>query len=275
MRACSDGCDGMLIVFTDLDGTLLDAETYSFEAAREALCAIRSARIPLVLSTSKTRAELRVISSSIGFADPWIAENGAVVSIPTGYFPFHLSSSWTDGDRYVIRFGCAYEETVGALRSASRKSDVPVMGFSDLNAAKIAELTGMPLPDAMRAKEREHDEPFLILGENRSEPLLKAIEALGKTWTRGGRFYHISDPIEKGTAVRFLRDQFQKVDADTRCIGLGDALNDVSLLAACDVRVILPSRFAEEMQRRLPTAVIAREPGPVGWNQAILAFMQR
>ena len=47
-----------LVIFTDLDGTLLDGNTYAFDAATEALDAARSHQIPVVLVSSKTRAEM-------------------------------------------------------------------------------------------------------------------------------------------------------------------------------------------------------------------------
>ena len=48
-----------LVIFTDLDGCLLDRETYSFEPAQAALRLIREKKIPLVLVSSKTRVESR------------------------------------------------------------------------------------------------------------------------------------------------------------------------------------------------------------------------
>jgi mannosyl-3-phosphoglycerate phosphatase len=263
----------MLIIFTDLDGTLLDRESYSFQPALDALLAVRSSNIPLVLSTSKTQSELRVIRDSIGCGDLWIAENGAIVSIPAGYFPFSISRLKREDGRDVFRLGCPYEETVAALRQASLESGVPVCAFSDLEPAQIAEIAGMPLADAARAKEREHDEPFLVTDEQRAGPLLHKIGELGKTWTRGGRFYHISDAIDKGKAARFLCDQFRRIDPGLRTLGLGDALNDVALLQACDMQVILRSPFVAEMQRLLPDASVTKEPGPAGWNQAVLAML--
>ncbi|MFQ5696467.1 MAG: mannosyl-3-phosphoglycerate phosphatase, partial [Terriglobia bacterium] len=47
-----------LIVFTDLDATLLDHQTYSWAAAEPALRRLRLLGIPLVFCTSKTRAEV-------------------------------------------------------------------------------------------------------------------------------------------------------------------------------------------------------------------------
>ena len=49
-----------IIVFTDLDGTLLHPRTYSFEAAMPALKLIKEKDVPLILCSSKTRAEIEV-----------------------------------------------------------------------------------------------------------------------------------------------------------------------------------------------------------------------
>ena len=76
-----------LVVFSDLDGTLLDHETYGFEAARPALEALRARRIPLVLASSKTAAEIAPLRARLGFSGcPAIVENGAGV-LPGGAMP--------------------------------------------------------------------------------------------------------------------------------------------------------------------------------------------
>ena len=46
------------VFFTDLDGTLLDPRTYAWTAARPALRALARRQQPLVIVTSKTRAEV-------------------------------------------------------------------------------------------------------------------------------------------------------------------------------------------------------------------------
>jgi len=47
-----------MVVFTDLDGTLLRHEDYSWLPAGPALAELRRRRIPLVIASSKTRAEI-------------------------------------------------------------------------------------------------------------------------------------------------------------------------------------------------------------------------
>ena len=46
------------LIFTDLDGTLLDYKTYSYKKASKALSLIKKDKIPLIFCTSKTKAEI-------------------------------------------------------------------------------------------------------------------------------------------------------------------------------------------------------------------------
>ena len=66
------------VIFTDLDGTLLDADTFSFDPAEPALRLIRARSIPLILSSSKTRAEIEVYRKRLDNSHPFISENGGL-----------------------------------------------------------------------------------------------------------------------------------------------------------------------------------------------------
>lgn len=72
-----------LVIFTDLDGSLLDTETYRFDAARATLEELTACQVPMVLCASKTRAEVEPLRQELGNTDPFIIENG-VVSIFLG-----------------------------------------------------------------------------------------------------------------------------------------------------------------------------------------------
>ena len=166
-----------LIIVTDLDGTLLDSKSYSFEDARPALEQIRKSDIPLVLCSSKTRAELEVWRDRLKNRHPFVAENGGGIFIPEGYFPFPVDGEKRGGYR-VVSFGMSYagiREHFVRLRDELR---IPVTGFGDMTPAGIAALTGLSLDEAVLAKQREYGEPFVFPGAV-DERMLQAIEAVG------------------------------------------------------------------------------------------------
>ncbi len=83
-----------IVVFTDLDGSLLDFDHYSFEGARLSLERLKRHHIPVVFTTSKTRREVEVLRQEMGIDAPFIAENGAAVYIPSPYMTGFQDNVW-------------------------------------------------------------------------------------------------------------------------------------------------------------------------------------
>lgn len=244
------------VIFSDLDGTLLDARTYSFEAAQPALERIRQLGIPLILSSSKTRAEMEVWRERLGNRDPFIVENGGAAIL---------------GDE-IIPFGDSYVELVAVLRAAAAESGCTIRAFHELDDRQVSELTGLSLDDASRALAREHDEPFEIVAGDTAR-LLAAIERRGKRWTEGGRFYHITGNNDKGLAVQAITRFYRERDGDLRTVGIGDSWNDVELLRATDLPIVLPSEQAGRIVAAVPAARLAPAAGPAGWNLVLLSLL--
>jgi len=260
----------MHLVITDLDGTLLDHDTYSYEDAKPALETLGRRRIPLVLCSSKTHAEVEVWRRRLDNRDPFIVENGGAVFIPSGLFPFRIPSALTVGEYEVVQLGSPYSTLVEALGSASRESGCRVRGFSDMTVQEVAETCGMRIEAAALAQRRDHDEPFLIQDTDRSDSLLTAIEKHGFHWTRGGRFHHIIGESDKAKAVELLAGLYRKLDPGLVTIGLGDGPNDVSFLLKVDMPILIRTPLAKLLQDALPRAGVTQCTGPRGWNQAIL-----
>ena len=74
------------LVFTDLDGSLLDHDTYSYTAALPMLERLSDGGIPVIFVSSKTRSEIVELRGELGNNNPFIVENGAAVFIPEGCF---------------------------------------------------------------------------------------------------------------------------------------------------------------------------------------------
>src|SRR4029434_2576627 len=109
----------MRLVITDLDGTLLDHETYSWEAAHAAVDQLRRRDIPLILCTSKTRAETEDWRKELGNEHPFIVENGGALLIPVGYFRFTIPFSNHSGDCELIQFGDSAADLRKILKEAA------------------------------------------------------------------------------------------------------------------------------------------------------------
>jgi len=127
-----------LIVFTDLDGTLLDHSTYKWEAAQPALRQLRLSGSPVVLCTSKTRAEVLPLRDQLKLTDPFVTENGGAIYIPRNYFPFALPTAQVEAGYQVLELGQRYTNLVRALEEAAETSGVKVRGFSHMKSPSSA-----------------------------------------------------------------------------------------------------------------------------------------
>lgn len=266
-----------LVVVTDLDGTLLDEATYSFEAATDALTALKRRAARLILATSKTRAEMAPIASRLDLPAAFVVETGGAVILPASLLAEGARDSAGDPEERVIVLGTPREILVEQLASISDVTRVPLRGFAQLSVEAISNLTGLPIDAARLAGEREYDEPFLI----EDPSLLPLVDAesrrRGLIVTRGGRFAHLTGPSDKGRAVRVALDLLRQSGRPSFTIGLGDAPNDASFLAIVDQAVIIPrrgNRVDPELAALVPRACRAPAPGPEGWNAAVLALLE-
>ena len=103
------------LVVTDLDGSLLDHHSYDYGPAEPAMAALEASGIPLVLASSKTRAEIRALRDALGNRHPYIVENGAAVIFPDGYLPSLPAAATRDGDEWVCAFAPPRAHWVAAV----------------------------------------------------------------------------------------------------------------------------------------------------------------
>ena len=267
------------VLFTDLDGTLLDARTYSFDAALPALGLLGRLNIPVVICSSKTRAEIEYYRGKLGNRDPFIPENGGAVFIPRGYFPDDAQVP-VPGDEVeehgyrVIRLGASYRDLRRALVEL-RDEGFDVRGFGDMYPEEIASATGLPIGEAFMAGMREFDEPFLFPGgEDRQEKLVTAVKKKGFNITKG-LFYHILGASDKGRAVSILIGMYRKRYGDILTIALGDSPNDLSMLRSVE-RPFIVEKHGGGYDPHLTSEnfELAEGAGPEGWNRAVIKLLK-
>lgn len=257
-----------LLVVTDLDGTLLDEATYEAGPAREALLRLGAAKVGLVLTSSKTRAEMEALASSLPGAPPvaLVVENGGA-----------LVRRLAGGERETTVLGAPHRALVAALSAIAQEAGVRLQGFSALPPDDLARLTGLGLDDARRGRQREYDEPFLALPGDLGR-IAAAVSRRGLRLHRGGRFLHLTGASDKGRALRVLLGLLAAEGKLYRTVGLGDAPNDLAFLEVVDEAILMPrpdGRVHEGLAAALPAARHAPAPGPAGWNAAVLGLLVR
>ena len=142
-----------------------------------------------------------------------------------------------------------------------------------MTAEEVSTSCQLPLNQAVLAKQREFDEPFVILERQGKEQLLKTIEFSGKHWTQGGRFFHITGANDKARAVHLLCELYRTAYSEILTIGLGDGVNDLPFLGMVDIPVLISSPQLRTYRSKVPHANVTAQEGPAGWNQAILELI--
>lgn len=251
-------------VFTDLDGTLLDAASYSWEPAVPALDALRRRRIPVVACTSKTARELAALAAEIGLLAPAVVENGAAIA-------WSLAE-----DEPAEAFAAGYAELREALVAARRELALPLTGFGDVDTDGVVHKTGLPPEAAERARARVGDEPFWSgrpLHESEVSRLAARFAAAGLQLTSGGRFFHVHGKCDKGSAVRRILARWP---ACRTTAGFGDAANDVPLLGAVQARFAVrrPDGSVDPALAAVPGVRVLSAAGPLGLREGVALWLR-
>ena len=245
------------LVFTDLDGTLLDHDSYDFSPALPAIDRLKRLGIPIIPVSSKTLAELDDLVARLHLDGPVIAENGCVIRFP-GQQPSITPPGYT---------------TIRNLLSELRQTtEFKLTGFGDMNLDEVIAATGLASESARLARQRLASEPILWEGSKQALSRFKAkVASKGLRMLQGGRFIHLLGDTDKGRAVRRVIDWYQAAGRrDILSVALGDSDNDIDMLLEVDIPVIIRKKDGSHLElAQRGTAIITRLAGPAGWNQAL------
>jgi len=266
------------LIFTDMDGTLLDHHSYSFKPAQEMLNKLEKHDIPVIPDTSKTYAELLILREKIGLTTPFIVENGAAVYIPKGTFPEQPTDTDEEGDYWVKSFCQPRSFWLVLLTQYAGEFKSLYKGFSSMSDNELSLATGLSLKDAHLANTRQFSEPLQWLGteQEKSEFTIK-MQAAGANVLQGGRFVHISGKCNKGEAMNWLTKLYQQHSNQTsiKNIALGDSFNDNDMLERADIAVQIKSpkhSFPELF--RTDNLWQSSLTGPAGWTECLQQILK-
>lgn len=263
--------DDNLLVFTDLDGSLLDHHSYSWQPAQEWLNRLNEADVPVILTTSKTAAEVGELQQQLRLTQqPFIAENGALIALPDGWQTQDVAANG-----HVI--GVEYAEIRRILTHLRQRYDFEFRGFGDVNVQQVVDWTGLSPQGAILAMQREASEPLVWFG---SEPDFARFRQYLQTeklaLTRGGRFWHVMGAeAGKGQAVNWLSEQYRKRRGrPVVSIGLGDGPNDIGMLNATDYSIVILGHHGHKLELEREQRVFRTSlQGPEGWKQGLNHFI--
>ena len=253
-------------IVSDVDGTLMD-HSYDLTPAKETIRYLQELSIPVILCTSKTASEVKVIRKQLNLNDPYIVENGGAI----------YGESLTKVNGKII-LGERYEKLEYILRSISKEINFhlqPLNNLSDIDATKLTGLQGIDL-ELMR--DRHWSMPFLNPPDSLEDQLKNCCKRFNVEIFRGNRMSHLlSINSNKGKAIQELKKYVN--NPNIKIVGLGDSPNDFPLLINSDFKIVIPSpngpnlKLLDNLKDQKYT--LASEPNGYGWKNEITKLINK
>lgn len=258
------------VVFTDLDGTLLDPGAYDHRMSFPAVQALQKHKISIVLCSAKTRLEIQLLRRDLNINDPFVVENGSAIVIPEKYFPSIVDGKKTPEGYLLIQFGTRIETLKLKLKRALASTGVRYTLFTEMTAEKIAEDSGLTLKQAELARRREYSETVKLEGNEKiRQKTLRAILSNGLNCAFGGRYLTVTEGGSKGLAVRALKELYMWSFGNVVTYAFGDEENDVGMFQEVDKPILVQKADGEWADICVPGLVKVYGIGPKGFRKGV------
>lgn len=264
------------IIFTDLNGTLLDHNTYSFHKAAAALELCCEKLVPVIFNTSKTYAHILPITQQLDNSHPFVVENGAAIYVPKDYFSSFIANNFNAldaGAYWLVPFGKKHTDIIDNLTKLSIEFKFECV--SDLAVEDVAMQAHLPLLQANHIKQRQFSELIVWHDTPENLTLFKSnLAKLGLCCLNDGIFYYISSNHDKSASVKFLRNLYdENRDHQHTIVALGDGNKDIPMFNAADIAIIVSSPVNPKLTiENHPNVIRAKFQGPIGWNDSVLSL---
>lgn len=274
------------LIFTDLDGALLDHETYSFEKAESALSLARETKTPVIPVTSKTYDEVAMLQKELLLPPaPVIVEGGGASYIPEGIFSVDQIKAATQGLRVfsengfvVVEYAKPVTDTIQLVQQAAEVAGIVIRLNSDLTPEQFAEETGLTLEKAHAALNRKYQIGFKAADhdKNQAATFQQYIAEAGATLSAGGRYSAVTWGGSKRQAVRDIAALYAGTYGIPTTIGLGDAPADLEFITECDHGYLVRNPKKPIEGAIVPKGIIITEStGPDAWNTIVMSALQQ
>lgn len=267
------------LVFTDLDGTLLDHHSYSYRDAVPQLRRLTRLGVPVVPISSKTRVEVERLRDELSLDGPYVVENGAAVCVPVGYFDTAPDGVVEKAGLWVREWCEPRAHWLALLDKLRDEFPDEFENFAHAGVAGIVSMTGLSEAQARDANTREYSEPVRWQGTSpRKQAFIERLQNAGATVLAGGRFLAVAGHCDKGRALAWLRQCFCHAHPGHHIhdLAAGDSENDVAMLEEAETALLVRSPVHEfPALQRTRGVMYSKDYGPGGWAEGVARWLEQ
>ena len=251
-----------ILIFTDLDGSLLHRDTFKFEEIKNYINHLLSKGIFIIPNTSKTEKEIIEFNNELGSSLPFISENGAAIKgldLLNSNLPKELILSKEKSNLIKI-----FEKSVPIDMQKKCK------WLSNMDKKKQGVIFGLEDYKLEMALDRKYTIPFIFDGnKNEKKELSRIIKKKGLALQEGGRVINLTDKVSKAKALQVFVRFFKKNNENIKIIAVGDNYNDLDMLKISDFPcLVFNDKFTLD-EIPINNLIITNKPSPEGWADVI------
>lgn len=243
------------VVFSDIDGTILDYTTYSYTLSLPAIQKLVGRGIPLVLVSSKTYAEMLKLNKTLSLPYPFIFENGAGIAHPDGSYTISGKST-----NQLAQYKPVIEQVCGNVQWAD-----------SLSLQELSAYTGLSTKEVKDMMTRMASVLYIAPGPLDIEKINKKLAQYGIAITTGGRFFTVIDStVTKGNAVQVIQRMYREKYATIYTYAIGDGINDTDMFTVVDEAYFVGRKNLRKTIKKLCPAIHkTKKTGPGGFSEVI------
>ena len=251
-----------IFIFTDLDASLIQRDTFKFDEIKDYIKSLISKGIYIIPNTSKTEIEINEFNKELGLNLPYISENGSSINglnLINKNFPNQINLSRDKDDIFKI-FKKIVPENLKVKCRLIFKMEKKVQ-------SKIFGLSGKKLKDALN---RNYSIPFIFSGNlDQRRQLNEIVNKGGLTLHEGGRVINICDNVSKVKSMNKIIKMVKKTEDNVKIIGVGDNYNDLDMLKNSDIAcLVFNDQFTME-PININNCIVSKNPAPIGWQEVV------
>ena len=251
-----------IIIFTDLDGSLLHRDNFKFDEIKEYINSLVDEGIIIIPNTSKTESEIDEFVKELGSELPFISENGSSINrldLINNNFPNKIILSRDKQELLEIFNSKVPKELKNKCKF-----------ISNMNLKQQTEIFGLQDNNLKNALNRKYTIPFLFEGNKiQKNKLLKILSSSSLTMQEGGRVLNLGDNTNKVKSMKQVLKIYRKVENKIKVIAVGDNFNDLEMLRNCDFPCLVFNDQFKQDQINIDNLIISNKPSPEGWADVI------